>query len=502
MATGRIAQLAFATAGLACALGCPVALPAENKIGYACSDDQGCGRGQRCQAGHCAASADLDAATGTEQPANDRPGQDTTGRDQAVGDGNSLDQVGHDLIERDAASDAAPVDRRSDATTATDGHADGGTDAAPAIDSGRDAAHVDSAPRADGAPFDSAPRVDAAQPDTAPRDAGCHNPALDFDGLDDLVLVPDNAGLRNLTDITVEAWVQPSTADVDGVGPFYLVAQRDATGVEGFALRLRSGWLEFCLYDGVRGYCAWAAYDDGQRLQADRWYHVVGVYDSTSRLLSVFANGALQRQESQSETPFTWVGYAGGTRLASAAGNNSGSFAGRLDEVRISSIARYSAAFATPTLPFVSDGQTVALWHLDEGSDQTVADTSPTSASGTLGANGSAGSDDPAWVTTDCIVDRVAITTPDAGTSIDAATGPGCTSTYGAVAGFVLCHENATTCEFNANTGGSNCGTLCAGLGKNCLDAFDNVDPVCDRREWMGDTCITTRGNEICVCTR
>ena len=43
---------------------------------------------------------------------------------------------------------------------------------------------------------------------------------------------------------------------------------------------------------------------------------------------------------------------------------NIGGF-GTIDEVRISKIARYTAAFTPPTGPFVSDANTVALYHLD-----------------------------------------------------------------------------------------------------------------------------------------
>ncbi|MBN2358851.1 MAG: hypothetical protein JXR83_05315, partial [Deltaproteobacteria bacterium] len=121
---------------------------------------------------------------------------------------------------------------------------------------------------------------------------------------------------------------------------------------------------------------------------------------------------------------------------------------------------------------------------------------------GTLGADVSIAGDDPTWQTAPCIGDRIAATTPDGGSGVDAGGRPSCDSLYGGVNGYELCHENATTCEFAATTSSSTCGVLCFGLGQTCLDAFDNVTPVCDRREWMGDTCDTVRGSEICVCTR
>jgi hypothetical protein len=52
------------------------------------------------------------------------------------------------------------------------------------------------------------------------------------------------------------------------------------------------------------------------------------------------------------------------------------SFAGFVDELRLSSGLRYQADFAVPTEPFEPDAETVALYHFDEGSGTTVTDQS------------------------------------------------------------------------------------------------------------------------------
>jgi Concanavalin A-like lectin/glucanases superfamily len=57
-------------------------------------------------------------------------------------------------------------------------------------------------------------------------------------------------------------------------------------------------------------------------------------------------------------------------------GSQNPSFAGWLDEVRISNVLRYAATFTRPSSPFVSDSNTVALYHFDEGAGDIVADTS------------------------------------------------------------------------------------------------------------------------------
>jgi hypothetical protein len=52
------------------------------------------------------------------------------------------------------------------------------------------------------------------------------------------------------------------------------------------------------------------------------------------------------------------------------------SFSGYLDELRISRVVRYEASFAPPDSPFVTDADTLALYHFDEGEGLSALDTS------------------------------------------------------------------------------------------------------------------------------
>jgi hypothetical protein len=49
---------------------------------------------------------------------------------------------------------------------------------------------------------------------------------------------------------------------------------------------------------------------------------------------------------------------------------------GIIDEVRISNSVRYTEEFDVPTEEFDRDGDTVALYHLNEGAGKTTKDTS------------------------------------------------------------------------------------------------------------------------------
>jgi hypothetical protein len=82
------------------------------------------------------------------------------------------------------------------------------------------------------------------------------------------------------------------------------------------------------------------------------------------------------------------------------AGASYPSFSGWLDEIRLSNIIRYSSSFTPPFAPFLSDANTLALFHLDEGSGNTVGDSSAAAggpSNGTLYYGGSPAG--PLWST-------------------------------------------------------------------------------------------------------
>jgi hypothetical protein len=62
-------------------------------------------------------------------------------------------------------------------------------------------------------------------------------------------------------------------------------------------------------------------------------------------------------------------------------------FPGIIDEVRVSNLVRYTTSFTPSSGPFVTDSNTVGLWHLDEGSGATTADASGHANTGTLIGN-------------------------------------------------------------------------------------------------------------------
>ncbi len=204
------------------------------------------------------------------------------------------------------------------------------------------------------------------------------NSALSFDGVNDFVSAPRSV---NASRFTVEAWVRPTNANSYGV----VVAEADDDN--GWALELDANrpilW--------VATNAGWQGILYSTALTAGQWAHVAVVYDNGA--VRLFVNGI-------ASTP----AIVGGTLRISANNSRMGGlpgypfFAGALDDVRISSSARYTANFTPPASLPAPDAETLAQWAFNEGSGQTVSDSSANGRNGVLGASTTAGADDPTWI--------------------------------------------------------------------------------------------------------
>jgi hypothetical protein len=180
---------------------------------------------------------------------------------------------------------------------------------------------------------------------------------------------------------TVEAWVNPRT-----IAPAMILVNSD--GVVGWLVEMDgSGYVKF--WGADTGGVWRAAPGWGRPLRANAWAHVAVAYDGS--VARVYVDGAL-------------AGSGAVGALSSGPDFRLGEmttyprFDGQIEEVRLSSGRRYTAAFARPGAPFAPDASTLALYHLDEGAGQVAADASGNGHDLTLGATTAAEASDPTWV--------------------------------------------------------------------------------------------------------
>ena len=232
----------------------------------------------------------------------------------------------------------------------------------------------------------------APAPASGPSGGLCSSPAprftlgsaLQFDGQDDYVAVPDAPAL-NPANFTVEAWINAdhwATNAWEGV----IVGKDNWPGYsQGYALSAGdNGRLSLTLDCGG----TWGGVASLPLMASGQWYHVAGEFDGSRA--QIFINGLLVGVTSCAASP-----------QASTLDLNIGRsplfpdrlFAGQIDEVRLWDYARSAAqirATRRKILPNATPGL-AAYWRFNEGRGATLYDLTPGRHHGTLSAG-------PAWV--------------------------------------------------------------------------------------------------------
>jgi hypothetical protein len=163
---------------------------------------------------------------------------------------------------------------------------------------------------------------------------------------------------------TVEAWVNPSSLD-DRQG---LVSKAQESA---FGLFLHEGVPDFSVHlDGD-----YATARAEQRLEANRWTHVAGVYTGEEVILFLDGQPVSRSKASGMRTKNRLPVYLGAD--PGDDGELTSPFHGRLDDVRFSKSSRYTHEFA-PSPELDADDSTVLLFDFDEAVGPFVLGNSAT----------------------------------------------------------------------------------------------------------------------------
>ena len=247
-----------------------------------------------------------------------------------------------------------------------------------------------------------------ALPPPSPAGGNC----LVLDGVNDYavldfktfgILLPEGTD-----EFTIEAWIYPTTRPADDIHAMILSQQVRMDIVndvhEGWeAIRKNIDWQKGDLFLRIQAHFTvrGGLVDTPYRpivLSANQWHHIAfqSKGHQTTTIINNLAhilpqNTTLAHDLSGLERPkdFTIGGF--GEKIGSTGhGHFWGSFGGYIDEVRISTVARYDVTKDgfTPSGKFKNDEKTVALWHFDElGGTRKFSDASG-NANHLIGKNG------------------------------------------------------------------------------------------------------------------
>ncbi|MBP7951056.1 MAG: metallophosphoesterase [Verrucomicrobiales bacterium] len=182
---------------------------------------------------------------------------------------------------------------------------------------------------------------------------GGENSVLELDGHSALRV---EMGASELPDgpFTVEAWVKSGNANQ--TAPFIAKTEQSE-----FALNLSNGVPGFHCFLGGKYFSAIAPTD--QPIPAETWAHVAGVWDGKELRLYVDGKRRAAVPASGPRTTNVLPLYIGADPNAKSEPGMF--FTGALDEIRLSTAARYEADFE-PQSRFASDAQTLYLFHCDK----------------------------------------------------------------------------------------------------------------------------------------
>ena len=225
---------------------------------------------------------------------------------------------------------------------------------------------------------------------------------LTLDGVDDYAVLDFKThGVlfpKDTEEFTVEMWIYPTTPPAGNVYAMILSQQvrMEVASDNGHWENVKEGidWQQGDLFLKIRAHIMvkkGVPAEIGRivALSPNRWHHIA--YQSDGRAqANIINNFALVRKWpigwpiahdlSHFEHPkdFTLGGF--GKKIKMPFGDHfRGSFAGYIDEVRISTVARYDVSKDgfTPSHKFKKDRHTIALWHFDEpGGRRNFSDAS------------------------------------------------------------------------------------------------------------------------------
>ncbi|KQC08326.1 MAG: hypothetical protein APR54_04765 [Candidatus Cloacimonas sp. SDB] len=200
--------------------------------------------------------------------------------------------------------------------------------------------------------------------------------ALEFDGVNEYVDCGNHSDFDIVDNITVEAWVNPSSIGIDR----QIISKGYNGTITQYELKTTTtdGKVSFRTWNGSSGIGA----ESSSSLPADSWTHVAGVYNGSDWM--IYINGIL-------ENTLTAGGPASTTNnlnigAVDANGTPGQFWEGQLDEVRVWNVARTETEIRQNMCQKLAGNETglQGYWRLDESSGTTVQDYSSNSHNGTM----------------------------------------------------------------------------------------------------------------------
>ncbi|MHC4609287.1 MAG: LamG domain-containing protein, partial [Planctomycetota bacterium] len=220
--------------------------------------------------------------------------------------------------------------------------------------------------------------------------------ALDFDGADDAVIVPQSPALEPTEALTIECWVK----GVSGGSDNPVLVRNAASFDAGVVLRWNfqnTSRVHFQLAKEGLTEEIWVVDPTPNTEYGDEWHHFAGVYSAPGDFARLYVDGdAVAEVPGFGPLEFSASDLTIGRHLSGEA------YHGQIDEVRIWNVARTGCEIRRHMHRPLNGTEPglVGYWRFDEADGQYAYDSSPYANHGVLGNNDDTGGDaaDPQWL--------------------------------------------------------------------------------------------------------
>ncbi|MEQ8548060.1 MAG: LamG-like jellyroll fold domain-containing protein [Cyclobacteriaceae bacterium] len=214
------------------------------------------------------------------------------------------------------------------------------------------------------------------------------NYALDFDGVNDYISIPDDLSLSPTSALTIEAWIY-----LDAIANVPVVHKWGSGGAQ-YSLEVHSGKLVMVVNSPQGG----GNSTSSASLSTGNWIHVAGIYDG--QVISTYINGTLDGQTDLG-TIKTITSGTTPVAIGRRSDGASGFWNGRIDEVRIWSSGRTVSEILNnkDTELTGTESGLVAYYNFNQSTGTALSDLTTNNNDGTLNGFALSGTTSN-WVTT------------------------------------------------------------------------------------------------------
>ncbi len=210
---------------------------------------------------------------------------------------------------------------------------------------------------------------------------------LEFDGIDDYVVIADDPSLVMTNSMTMEAWINP-----------------DASANANRMIINKEGEYEVALFSDDKIYWAfantdpgWAWHDTGYTVTNGEWTHIAVTYDNGT--VTTYVNGNVVDVYDGSGSIGDAYPVLNELRIGGRSNNPADKFFdGKIDDVRIWNTARTQGEIQSNLDAVLTGGEAglAGHWSFSEGTGAATADSTAAGNGGTL-VDGGAGTVGPQW---------------------------------------------------------------------------------------------------------